>query len=202
MNLKDTFTSLPAMQDRQRIPKHKRRGQVWMTLLGLGIIAATIFVKAKLLPDMPWLGVLGGAFAGGFVASKQFMLDMVKAFAQMVASIVGALAGKKDDGGWASLPLVAGVVIAGGAAVAFLQSPSAAGEFSLGVTIGILLGEALAMLAMPYVIKRFGMSFGAYTDAQQASTAAVVELTKVIQAIGEVTAIRLLDEQRKNKEVA
>lgn len=201
MNLKETFTSLPAMQARDKIPPHKRRLQWVNTLVGLGIIAGTIFVRVKLWPDLHWLGVAAGCYAGGFVASKQLMQDIAKGFAQMIGSIVAAMAGKKDGG--ALTPLVAGLAVAGGAFLAFLQAPvSAAGEFSLGVTIGILIGEALAMLGAPYIIKKFGMSFGAFTsEAQRENTAVMLELTKLLKATGETSVIRASDEQRK-REVA
>lgn len=199
MNLKETFTSLPAMQAREKIPPHKRRSQWFRTFAGALVFAAGLVAPWKL--GFPWQAGLGIAAFGGFMASQQLVTDFLKIIPQAIAAVVGALAGKKE-GGWASLPLIAGVALAGGAVIAFLQSPSAAGEFSLGVTIGILLGEALAMLSLPYVIKRFGMSFGAYTEAQQASTAATIELTKLLKAVGEAQVFRVIDEQRKTKEVA
>jgi outer membrane lipoprotein SlyB len=96
MNLKDTLTSTPAFRARAKIPPHKRKHQWLMTALGLAIIAATVYVRVQLWPDMHWLGVAAGCYAGGFVASKQLMVDLGKSFAQAIGGIVGALAGKKD----------------------------------------------------------------------------------------------------------
>lgn len=97
MDLKQTLGNIPAIRDRQQIPVKKRIRQWVDTALGLAIVAGTLWVKAKLLPEMPWLGVAIGCFTGGWVASKQLMVAISKAVPQAIAAVVGALSGKKPD---------------------------------------------------------------------------------------------------------
>lgn len=82
-----TFTNLPAMQARQKIPPAKRRAQVGKTLLGGGIIVGGLLLPKAL--DYPyWVGLLGVG-VGAFLISQQFVFDVIKAIGQLMAAIGG-----------------------------------------------------------------------------------------------------------------
>ena len=95
MSLKETFTSLPAMQARDRIPAHKRRAQWLKTLAGAIVFGAGLVAPWKL--GFPWQAGLGIAAFGGFMASQQLVTDFLKVIPQAIGAMVSAFAGKKDD---------------------------------------------------------------------------------------------------------
>lgn len=92
MDLKSTLSQIPAFKDRERIPAHKRRAQWRDTVTGVLVASAAFVLRWKL--EMPWTAVFVMAFAGGFIASKQLMLTLLKVVPQGIAAIVSALSGK------------------------------------------------------------------------------------------------------------
>lgn len=88
----NSLTKLPVIRAREQIPAPKRRRQWLHTLLGLGI-AGGAFALPNLM-GVPWPAAYAVAFIGGWIASKQLMLDLMKALPQAIAAIVNALTGK------------------------------------------------------------------------------------------------------------
>ena len=90
-----SLTKLPALQARASIPPEKRRRQWLSTGIGLGIAGG-----AFLLPrwtGVPWAAAYAVAFIGGWIASKQLMLDLMRALPQAIAAVVNALMGKAPE---------------------------------------------------------------------------------------------------------
>lgn len=92
--ISQSFANLPAMQERRKIPPHKRKAQWVQTIVGLGVAAAAFFLRWKL--EMPWPAVYVMAFAGGFTASKGLVLDILKAIPQAIAAVAGRGATNAD----------------------------------------------------------------------------------------------------------
>lgn len=87
MKVTESFAKLPAMQARAQIPAHKRKAQWVQTTFGLFVAGAAFFLRWKL--EMPWPAVYVMAFAGGFTASKQLVLDILKAIPQAILALAG-----------------------------------------------------------------------------------------------------------------
>lgn len=87
MRISETFARLPAVKARAQIPAHKRKAQWVQTTLGLTVAVAAFVLRWKLA--MPWGAVYVMAFAGGFTASKQLVLDILKAIPQAIAALAG-----------------------------------------------------------------------------------------------------------------
>lgn len=93
MRISQSLAKLPAIKARAQIPAHKRKAQWVQTVIGGTVAVAAFFLRWKL--GMPWGAVYVMAFAGGFTASKQLVLDILKAIPQAVAALAGK--GGTDD---------------------------------------------------------------------------------------------------------
>lgn len=91
--ISQSFAKLPAIKARQQIPAHRRKAQWVQTTVGLSVAVAAFFLRWKL--EMPWPAVYVMAFGGGFTASKQLVLDILKAIPQAVTALAGK--GAPDD---------------------------------------------------------------------------------------------------------
>lgn len=85
--LSQSFAKLPVIQARAKIPAHRRKAQWQQTAIGLLVAVAAFFLRWKL--EMPWPAVYVMAFAGGFTASKQLVLDVLKAIPQAILALAG-----------------------------------------------------------------------------------------------------------------
>lgn len=85
--ISQSFAKLPAFRARAKIPAHKRKAQWVQTSVGLTVAASAFALRALL--EMPWAAVYVMAFAGGFTASKQLVLDILKAIPQAVSALAG-----------------------------------------------------------------------------------------------------------------
>lgn len=95
MRISDTLRSLPAIKAREQIPPHRRKSQFRRTVIGGFVFVGGFFIPVYL--HFPWQVGLGVSAFGGFMASKELVLDFLKAIPQAIAAIANAVGGKKPD---------------------------------------------------------------------------------------------------------